>query len=86
MTSQNKPLLVPIPLDLADALEVDRSFLSHVNAGRKHLSPPKACKVMEISLTDPRLTGIHYFHLRPHSPDEKKWMRQPMNPRKGRRG
>ena len=52
------PIPIPIPLDLAEALGVHPSNLSHVNAGRRQLSVPKAIKLMEISLTDDRLTGL----------------------------
>ncbi len=60
-----KPIPVPIPLDLAGALGVHPSNLSHVNAGRRHLSVPKAIQLMGLALTDDRLIGLSYYHLRP---------------------
>jgi len=77
MEPKKKPLPIPIPLDLADALGVDPSYLSHVNAGRKTLSDPKAREVLELSLTDSRLTGIHYLHLRPAMAPSAKWISAP---------
>lgn len=60
-----KPLPIPIPKDLAEVLKVHPSNLSHVNAGRRTLAVAKAIQLMKISLTDERLTGLAYYHLRP---------------------
>ena len=80
---ENKPLPVPIPLDLADRLEVTRSFLSHVNAGRKMFSVLKALEVMKLS--DDRLTGIHFTDLRPDLILTAEWICAP-RAKKGRKG
>lgn len=86
MKPKNKPLPIPIPLDLAGALGVDPSYLSHINSGRKTLSDPKAREVLELSLTDDRLTGIHYLHLRPAMEASAKWICAPLKKPRGRRG
>lgn len=77
MSSQNKPLPVPIPPDLADKLGVTRSFLSHVNVGRKSFSILKAVEVMNLSLSDDRLAGIHFIDLRPDLTPTAKWICAP---------
>ena len=83
MNPENKPLPVPIPMDLADKLEVTRSFLSHVNAGRKMFSVLKAVEVMK--LEDDRLTGLHFTDLRPDLTLAAKWICVPRT-KKGCRG
>lgn len=86
METKNQPLPVPVPLDLADKLQVTRSFLSHVNAGRKSFSVLKALEVMELSLSDDRLAGIHLIHLRPDLAKTRKWVCAPLNKKKKTRG
>ena len=83
---KNKPLPVPIPLDLADKLGVTRSFLSHVNVGRKIFSVSKAVTVMKMS--DNRLTGLHFTDLRPDLILAAEWICAPRikKARKGRCG
>ena len=77
MNPQEKPLPIPIPLDLADRLGVSRSFLSHANAGRKSFSVLKAVEVMKLSLSDGRLTGIHFTDLRPDLVLTAEWICAP---------
>ena len=60
-----KPLPIPIPYDLADALEIDPSNICHINAGRRRLTMDKCIILMELSLGDKRLTGLCFIHLRP---------------------
>ena len=60
-----KPLPVPIPFDLAEALEVHPSNISHVNAGRRKLPFNKCIWLMDIAQSDNRLTGLCFIHLRP---------------------
>jgi hypothetical protein len=72
-----KRLPVPIPRDLAGVLGIDPSYLSHVNSGRKTLSIPLACRVMELSMIDPRLAGLHFLHLRPKLAPATKWLCRP---------
>jgi hypothetical protein len=81
-----KPLPVPIPLDLADEIGVDASFISHVNAGRKRLPIERCNKVMKLSLVDSRLTGIHFLHLRPELEKSQNYICAPEHSkrRKGR--
>jgi hypothetical protein len=85
MKLKNKPLPVPIPLDLANDLKVDPSYLSHINAGRKTVSDPKAREILELSLTDTRMTGLHYLHLRPSMEKSAKWISAPFEQPRGRR-
>lgn len=82
---ENKPLPIPVPPDLADKLGVTRSFLSHVNAGRKVFSVLKAIEVMKLSRWDDRLTGIHFTDLRPDLILAAKWICAPRKAKKGRR-
>jgi len=67
-------LPVPIPLDYADPLDVDSSFLCHVNAGRKRLSLIKSCRLMELVQGDPRVSGLTLLHLRPELKQARKWL------------
>lgn len=60
-----EPLPIPIPLDYADLLDMDPSNISHCNAGRRRFNIPRTIKLMEASLTDGRLTGLCFVHLRP---------------------
>jgi hypothetical protein len=62
-----KPLSVPIPLDYADALGVDRTHLAHVNAGRRQLNALSAIKLMDLAEDDPRLKKLTIFMLRPEA-------------------
>lgn len=82
MNPQGKPLPVPIPLDLADKIRVTRSFLSHVNAGRKRFSVLKALEVMNLSLSDDRLAGIHFIDLRPELILAVEWICAPRTKKK----
>lgn len=85
MKSKNNPLPIPIPLDLANALGVDPSYLSHINAGRKTVSDPKAREILKLSLTDSRLNGLHYLHLRPSMEESAEWISAPFEQPRGRR-
>ena len=69
-----KCLPVSIPSDYADVLKVDPSHISHCNAGRRRFTIPQANKLMEASLTDARLAGLDFLHLRPELEDSKKWL------------
>jgi hypothetical protein len=86
MNPKNRPLPVPIPPDLADKLQVTRSFLSHVNAGRKIFSLTKALEVMDLSLVDIRLVGVHLIHLRPDLAKTRKWICAPLDKKRRARG
>jgi len=68
------PIPVQIPLDLAEALEVHPSNLSHCNAGRRRLPIVKCIQLMEIALDDPRLTGLCFIHLRPELKPALPWL------------
>jgi hypothetical protein len=72
--SPMKPIPVPIPLDLAEALEIHPSNLSHVNAGRRRLPIDKCIRLLEIAETDPRLTGLCFIHLRPELKPAVPWL------------
>jgi hypothetical protein len=63
------PLKVTIPLEYADALGVDPTHLSHVNAGRRQLSALSAIKLLELAQKegDSRLEGLTIFMLRPEA-------------------
>lgn len=76
-----KPIPVPIPLDLAEALEIHPSNLSHVNAGRRFLPIVKCIQLMEIAAGDERLTGLCFIHLRPELKPALPWLCK----KKGRR-
>ena len=68
------PLPIQIPSDYADVLGVDASHIYHANAGRRRFTILQANKLMEASLTDARLTGLDFLHLRPELEDSKKWL------------
>jgi hypothetical protein len=53
MKPDRKPLPYPIPGYYTEALEVDASFLSHINAGSKPLPFTKCAILLEIAKTDP---------------------------------
>ena len=76
-----KPIPVPIPLDYADLLEMDPSNISHCNAGRRRFDILRSIMLMEASLTDPRLTGLCFVHLRPELKPALPWLCK----KKGRR-
>jgi DNA-binding transcriptional regulator YdaS (Cro superfamily) len=69
-----KPIPVPIPLDLAEALGVHPSNLSHTNAGRRRLPIDKCIHLMKIAETDERLTGLCFVHLRPELKRALPWL------------
>lgn len=74
-----KPLPIPIPPDLAEALEIRPSTLSHVNAGRRHFTVEQSIKVMEASLEDYRLKGLHILDLLPpKNQPARKWIIKPL--------
>lgn len=62
-----KILPIPIPLDYAEVLGVDRTHLTHVNRGRRQLSAVTALKLIEYADSDPRLQGLTIFMLRPEA-------------------
>jgi len=70
MKPSPKPLPHPIPLDYAEALQYDPSNISHINAGRRRLTPKwRILKVMASALTDERLRGLSVFDLAPDLKD-----------------
>lgn len=69
-----KPIPIQIPLDLAGALDIHPSNLSHVNAGRRYLPIGKCIMVMKIAETDDRLTGLCFCHLRPELKPALPWL------------
>jgi predicted transcriptional regulator len=74
-----EPLPVPIPSDLAEVLKVHPSKISHVNMGRRRLTPEQAIKLMEISLTDTRLKGLHIIDLlHPKYQPTRPWICKPL--------
>ena len=77
--SKQKPLPIKIPLDYAEVLGVDRTHLSHVNAGRRRLNRDHCYVVLEASLSDERLTGLHFLHLWPGDIRSKRWLDVPFN-------
>lgn len=60
-----KSLPIPIPADLADALETIPSNISHWNAGRRPIPFLKCIRIMELAQNDDRLTGLCLIHLVP---------------------
>jgi hypothetical protein len=60
-------LPVQIPLDYAEELGVDASFLTHVNRGRRNLSPANAIKLLGLAANDKRLRGLTIQMLRPEA-------------------
>jgi hypothetical protein len=80
-----KPLPIRIPLDYAEIIGVDRSHISHVNAGRRPLNREHCYTILEASLTDPRLEGLHILHFRPGDIRSKRWLDVPF-PTKKRNG
>ena len=60
-----KPLPVPLPMEYAEKLKIDPSFISHINAGRSHLGLKRAFQLLKMAAKDPRLTGLCILHLRP---------------------
>lgn len=60
-------LPIQIPLEYAEELGVDRSHLTHVNKGRRHLSPVSAIKLLELAEKDKRLRGLTINMLRPEA-------------------
>jgi predicted transcriptional regulator len=75
---KRKPLPIPIPLDLAELLGVHPTQICHINAGRRKPTIEVARKVMELSLDDDRLSGLHFLNLRPDLKKVKHWICQPM--------
>jgi predicted transcriptional regulator len=74
-----KPLPVPIPTDLAEMLGVHPSKISHTNAGRRRLTVEQAIRLMQKSLTDSRLKGLHIMDLlHPKYQFTRKWMIKPL--------
>ncbi len=70
MKRKNTPLPVRIPLEYAKALQYERSNLTHINAGRRKLTPRwRVLKVMELALHDERLRGLSVFDLCPDLKD-----------------
>jgi hypothetical protein len=59
------PLPIPIPSDYAVKLGVDQSYVSHVNAGRKHFGILTTFLFLKLSHKDPRVAGLTILHLRP---------------------
>lgn len=60
-----KPLPVPIPSDLAEALQVDASFISKVNNAKTPVPLDFAIDVMKLAVTDERLTGLSLLDMKP---------------------
>lgn len=60
-----KPLPVPLPMEYAEKLKIDPSFISHINAGRSHLGLKRAFQLLKMAAKDPRLKGLCILHLRP---------------------
>lgn len=67
------PLPIPIPLEYADVLGLDRTHLTHVNRGRRQLSAGSALKLLELAEKDSRLRGLTIFMLRPEAAAYKKF-------------
>ena len=59
------PLPIPIPSDYAVKLGVDQSYVSHVNAGRKHFGILTTFMFLKLAHKDPRVAGLTIIHLRP---------------------
>jgi hypothetical protein len=77
--SPMEPLPIPIPPDLAETLEIHPSNISHVNMGRRHFTAEQAVRVMEASLEDPRLKGLHILDLLPLKYQlTRKWIVKPL--------
>jgi hypothetical protein len=68
------PFPVPIPLDYAEVLDVDRSHISHANAGRRPLGEKHWRPLLQASLTDPRLEGLHILHFKANLDWMKPWL------------
>ena len=68
------PLPIQIPSDYADVLGVDASHIYHANAGRRRFTVPQSNKLMEASLTDPRLAGLTFLQLHPELEESQKWL------------
>ena len=68
------PLPVQIPSDYADLLGVDASHIYHANAGRRRFTIPQSNRLMEASLTDPRLTGLTFLQLHPELEESRRWL------------
>ena len=84
MAKKGRPLPVPIPPDLADAIDTHPSNISHWNKGDRPIPFPKAIRIMEIAETDERLTGLCLIHLRPEQKLVKPaWLTMPCK-KKGR--
>jgi hypothetical protein len=62
------PLPIKIPFDYADLLGCSVSQISHINSGRRQASIEQSRLLIEASLTDPRLEGLHYIDLHPEQP------------------
>ena len=63
--SKPVPLPIPIPSDYAVKLGFDQSYVSHVNAGRKHFGILTTFRFLKLAYKDPRVTGLNILHLRP---------------------
>ena len=68
------PLPIQIPSDYADVLGVDASHIYHANAGRRRFSVPQSNRLMEASLTDPRLAGLTFLQLHPELEESQRWL------------
>jgi hypothetical protein len=62
---KRRPLPLPLPLDIAGILGVDRSFIRHINTGRKPIPLLMAVKIMELRGLDGRLSSIKFLDLKP---------------------
>lgn len=60
-----KPLPIPIPPDLAEAIGAHPSDISHWNKGERPIPFLKCIRIMELAENDGRLTGLCLIHLQP---------------------
>ena len=68
------PLPVSVPSSYATILNCKGSHISHCNAGRRRFTIPQFNRLMEASLTDPRLAGLTFLQLHPELEESQRWL------------
>ena len=65
MKTEPTPLKFKIPGDYAAKLGIHFTSLSKINAGERQIALDKACLLMKLAKSDPRLKGMTIYDLRP---------------------
>lgn len=68
------PLPIKIPSDYAAVLGVKKSHIYHANAGQRRFTILQSNRLMEASLTDPRLAGLDFLQLHPELEGSVRWL------------